>query len=156
MSHAKKARITKWKIIVHSRTLCAMFTRVAWMIIPRNVNRWCEFGCLTPHSTIFQSYTWRHVDVQAEWRKRKTHGRAPKAIDISYHNGSLTCPSKHRHGTTLFIRLFRETAPSSRLLRHAADIGGHIPAPESRVSSLIVWQCKSLGLKRFCKLVPWN
>ena len=30
------------------------------------------------------------------------------AIDISW--GSLTCQSKHRHGTTL-LRLFRETAP---------------------------------------------
>ena len=27
------------------------------------------------------------------------------------------CPSKHRHGTTLFIRWFRHTAPFSRLLR---------------------------------------
>ena len=34
---------------------------------------------------------------------------------------SLRCPSKHRHGATLFIRLFRETAPFSRLLRHAVD-----------------------------------
>ena len=31
--------------------------------------------------------------------------------------GFLTCPFKHRHGATLFIRLFRETAPFSRLLR---------------------------------------
>ena len=28
---------------------------------------------------------------------------------------------KNRHGATLFIRLFRETAPFSRLLRHAGD-----------------------------------
>ena len=30
--------------------------------------------------------------------------------------GSLTCPSKHRHGTALLILLFRETAQFSRLL----------------------------------------
>ena len=34
---------------------------------------------------------------------------------------SLTCPSKHRHGTNLFIRWFRHTAPISLLLRHAGD-----------------------------------
>ena len=48
-----------------------------------------------------------------------TYGRPPNAIDIS--QGSLTCPSKHRHGTTLFIRLFRETSLFSCLLRHAGD-----------------------------------
>ena len=32
-------------------------------------------------------------------------------------------PSKHRHGANISIRLFRETAPFSRLLRHAVDTG---------------------------------
>ena len=45
--------------------------------------------CLTSHSTIFQLYLWRHIMC------RRT----------------LTCLSKHRHGTNLFIRVFRETAP---------------------------------------------
>ena len=58
---------------------------------------------------------WRHLDVQADWRSCWTYGRVPNAIDIS--SGSLTCPSKHRHGTTLFIRWYRHTAPFSRLLR---------------------------------------
>ena len=26
-------------------------------------------GCLTSHLTIFQSYMWRHIDVQADWRR---------------------------------------------------------------------------------------
>ena len=39
---------------------------------------------------------------------------------------SLTCPSSHRHGTTLFIRWFRDTAPFSRLLRSRWGYGGHI------------------------------
>ena len=34
---------------------------------------------------------WRHIDVQADWRRSWTYGRAPNAIDIS--QGSLTCPS---------------------------------------------------------------
>ena len=40
-------------------------------------------GFLTSQLTIFQSYMWRHIDVQADWRRRWTYGRAPNAIDIS-------------------------------------------------------------------------
>ena len=95
-----------------------------WLTPVNNIIHVCFFffgliGCLTSHATIFQLYMWRYIDVQAGWRRSRTYGRAPNAIDISW--GSLTCPSKHRHGTTLFIRLFRETAPFSRLLRHARD-----------------------------------
>ena len=39
--------------------------------------------CLTSQLTIFQSYMWRHIDVQAEWRRSWTYGRASNAIDIS-------------------------------------------------------------------------
>ena len=39
--------------------------------------------CLTSQLTIFQSYMWRHIDVQADWRRSWTYGRAPNAIDIS-------------------------------------------------------------------------
>ena len=41
-------------------------------------------GCLTSQLTIFQSYMWRHIDVQADWRRSSwTYGRAPNAIAIS-------------------------------------------------------------------------
>ena len=30
--------------------------------------RW--IGCLTSQSTIFESYMWRHTDVQADWRRK--------------------------------------------------------------------------------------
>ena len=69
-------------------------------------------GCLTSQLTIFQSYT---AHKCAGGLKSWTYGRAPNVIDNSW--GSLTCPSKHRHGTNLFIRWFRYTAPISRLLR---------------------------------------
>ena len=36
---------------------------------------WGEFGCLMSHLTIFQSYMWRHIDVQADWRSW-TYARA--------------------------------------------------------------------------------
>ena len=42
-----------------------------------------ETGCFTSHATIFQLYMWRHIFVQADWRRRWTYGRAPNAIDIS-------------------------------------------------------------------------
>ena len=44
------------------------------------VVRW--IGCLSSQLTIFQSYMWRNIDVQADWRSW-TYGRAPNAIDIS-------------------------------------------------------------------------
>ena len=80
----------------------------------------CKSECIgvLRHMQRYFSYICDGTDVQADW-SRWTYGRAPNAIDISY--GSLTCPSKHRHGATLFIRLFRETAPFSRFLRHAGD-----------------------------------
>ena len=43
---------------------------------------WVWIVCLTSQLTIFQSYMWRHIDVQADWRSM-TYGRAPNAIDIS-------------------------------------------------------------------------
>ena len=37
------------------------------------------------------SHIYDGTDVQADWRRSFTYGRAPNAIDIS--QGSLTCPS---------------------------------------------------------------
>ena len=59
-----------------------------------DTKQWVELSwivCLTSQLTIFQTYMWRHIDVQADWRRSMTYGRAPNAIDIS--QGSLTCPS---------------------------------------------------------------
>ena len=68
-------------------------------------NNNCGFGigCLTSDSTIFQWYIWRHIDVQADWIRSWTYGRAPNAIDIPY--GFLMFLSKHWHWTTLFTVL---------------------------------------------------
>ena len=38
--------------------------------------------CLTSQLTIFQSYMWRNIDVQADWRRSMTYGRAPNAIEV--------------------------------------------------------------------------
>ena len=42
-----------------------------------------EICCLTLHATIFQLYMWRHIDVQADWRRSWTYGRASNTIDTS-------------------------------------------------------------------------
>ena len=54
----------------------------------RDANKRCSLElswivCLTSQLTIFQSYMWRHIDVQADWRRSMTYGRAPNAIDNS-------------------------------------------------------------------------
>ena len=69
------------------------------------------------HMQRYFSHICDGTDVQADWRRNCIYGRAPNAIS----QGSLTCPSKHRHVTTLFIRWFRHAAPFSRLLRQAGD-----------------------------------
>ena len=42
----------------------------------QDVSEWVN-GCLTSQLTIFQSYMWWHIDVQADWRRNWTYGRAP-------------------------------------------------------------------------------
>ena len=101
----------KWFVVCPS-VLCGFQYEVMWI------------GSFASQLTIFQSYNRRHIDVQANWRRSWTYGRTPNAIDIL--QGSLTCPSKYRHGTNLFIRWFRHTAQISRLLRYAWGYGGHI------------------------------
>ena len=59
---------------------------------------WTSLGT----SVLLRSYMWRHIDVQKNWRRRWTYGRAPK--DISY------VPVQAPIRGTLFIRLFQETA----------------------------------------------
>ena len=85
LSEAPDGRFRKWqervsdtnpflKLVVCSRTLHFKHTTWRW--------RWRWNGCWTSELTIFQSYMWRHIDVQADWRRSRTYGRAPNAIDI--------------------------------------------------------------------------
>ena len=82
-----------------------------------------EFIVVLRHMQRYFGYICDDTDVQADWR-RSTYGRAPKAIDIDLFIklGFFNVPVLHRHGTSLFIRLFWETAPFSRLLRHAVAV----------------------------------
>ena len=34
-----------------------------------------EDGSFTSHATIFQLYSWQHIHVQADWRRKYTYGR---------------------------------------------------------------------------------
>ena len=58
------------------------------------------------------------TDVQADWRRSCTYGRAPNAIDIL--QGSLTFPSYTDTGTP-FVYGDSDITPFSRLLRDAGD-----------------------------------
>ena len=70
-------------------TLTLKINHCSWNSL---AGKWVSFGCLTPQSTTFQLYMWRHIDEQVDWRSWTY------AIDISY--GSLLCPLKH--GANLF------------------------------------------------------
>ena len=94
--------VTMWSLLVTSPSPCEQECEVRWI------------GCLTSQLTIFQSYMKQKLDLRS----------GSHAIDIS--QGSLTCPSKHQHGTTLFIRWFRHTAPFSRHLRSRWGYGGYV------------------------------
>ena len=56
----------------------------------------------------YLSYICDGTDVQVDWRRSCTYGRAPNAIDIS--QGSLMCQYNTETGPT-FFQLFQETAP---------------------------------------------
>ena len=77
-----------------------------------------EIDCLMSHATIFQSYMWRNNRCAGGLKKLDLRSGSQRHRHFV---GSLTCPSKHRHGTTLFIRWFRHSAQFSRLLRHSWD-----------------------------------
>ena len=61
---------TRHDQILHARLRMKCSSISEW------VSEW--IGCLTSQLTIFQSYMWRHIDVQADWRRSSwTYGRAP-------------------------------------------------------------------------------
>ena len=44
---------------------------------------WSVNFCFTSHSTTFQLYMWRHIDVQADWISRSwTYGRTPLGVNM--------------------------------------------------------------------------
>ena len=91
-------------------------------------------------------YMWRHLDVQADWSIRSGSQRHRDFV--------VTCPSKHRHGVTFFIRLFRETAPFSHLLNIRFTVirrihsrlnppppgGGGVKIRAWQLASCVVWE----------------
>ena len=71
----------------------------------------------TSHATIFPLYMWRH---RCAGGLKKLYLRSTSQRHRHF-VGFFNVPVLDRHGATLFIRLFRETGPFSRLLRHAGD-----------------------------------
>ena len=65
------------------RTWLSMFCITFCRLLARE---WVsDYGYLTSHLTIFQSYMWRHIYVQADWRRKKELNlrSGSQAIDIS-------------------------------------------------------------------------
>ena len=56
-----------------------------WNIVVRGVAMPVvnEICCLTSHAMLFQLYMWQHLDVQADWGRSLTYGRALNAIDFN-------------------------------------------------------------------------
>ena len=102
--------------------ICRNLTESNCIIIERGHQSECRwvwvYWCLTSHATIFQSYMWCHGF--AGGLKKNLYLRSGSQRHRHF-VGFFNVPVLHRHGTTLFIRWFRHTAPFSRLLRHAGD-----------------------------------
>ena len=76
------------------------------------------YWCFTSHAPIFQSYMWRHRCAGGLKKKQSPRSGSQRHRHSA---GFFNVPVLHRHGTTLFIRGFRHTAPIRCLLRHAGD-----------------------------------
>ena len=102
--------------------ICRNLTGSNCNIIERGHQSECRwvwvYWCFTSHATIFQSYMWCHRC--AGGLKKNLYLRSGSQHHRQF-VGFFNVPVLHRHGTTLFIRWFRHTAPFSRLLRHAGD-----------------------------------
>ena len=48
---------------------------------------------------------WRHVDAQADWRRRLTYGRTPNAIE-RFFSGTLEANSSDGTGLTLHAQTY--------------------------------------------------
>ena len=101
------------------------------------------FICVLRHMQRYFSHIRDGTDVQADWRRRCTYGRAPNAIDIL--QGSLTCPSYTNTGppflygesdTPPHLVAFYDTlgirSTYSRLKPPASSLGGHSVRRPSR------------------------
>ena len=119
------------------------------------------YWCFTSHATIFQSYMWRHrcaggLKKLYLWSGSQRH---------RHFAGFFNVPVLHRHGTTLFIRWFKHTAPFSRFLRHAGDTedvgyGGRILGsnPRRPHGGLVMDGCTkgSNNQRTWCFSNVWN
>ena len=64
--------------------------------------------CFTSHATIFQSYMWRHRCADGLKKLLYLRSGSQRHRHFAWF---FNVPVIHRHGTTLFIRWFRHTAP---------------------------------------------
>ena len=114
------------------------------------------YWCFTSHATTFQLYMWRHRCAGGLTQERKLYIRSGSQRHRNF-VGFLNVPVLHRHGTTLFIRWFRHTAPFSRLLRHAWDTDDVFstltPASSRGTSFMNIWKVLRVILWAFVKVL---
>ena len=120
-TYRRTDRQTPDKVIPMCMPLCfAGDTKMIYSNNRLSINEWCEFeGIRTctmlnwnetflfyvtvqDVSVIFDKL-WQHIDAQADWRRRWTYDRV----------GFLLCPSRHRHGATLFPLILKKRTPLS-------------------------------------------
>ena len=130
----------------------AFITQISWVsewvreigCITSHATSWVELiACFTSHATIFQSYMWRHRCAGGLKKKYIRSGSQRHR----HFAGFFNVPVLHRHGTTLFIRWFRHTAPVSLLLRHGGTCN------DISVTYVTAHRCAG-GLKK--KLDLWS
>ena len=77
--------------------------RVIWQLWIK----WYVHWCFTSHATVFQSYMWRHRCAGGLKKLYLRSGSQSHRHFVGFLNVSVL----HRHGATLFIRLFRRNHP---------------------------------------------
>ena len=91
--------------------------------------RW--IGCSTSQSTIFQSYMWRHIDVQADWRW--SHASVHARILVQSFASWLNCTNRQ------YMNMYKENWKfESRMT--SPWVGSFVPA-----MSLGVWSWPRSG-----------
>ena len=109
-SYQNHKRITTLKQLQLNSTLYSNLF-IEYQIQQTAKNKWVwvwVYWCFTSHGTIFQLYMWRHR--WAGGLKKKLYLRSGSQRH-GHFAGFFNVPVLHRHGTNLFIRWFRHTAP---------------------------------------------
>ena len=100
--------IHAFKVVAHSAVWSVRWQKYAFTVIvlwTKSIDR-VSFGCFTSQSTMFQSYMWRHIDLQSTWRS--TLQQRSGSQRLRHFLRFLNIAVLHRHGTNLFTVIPRK------------------------------------------------